>query len=52
MAVVIDEVIADVQSEPAPAESRPQGRQAPTSRPDIAAELRRLATRAARIHAD
>jgi hypothetical protein len=52
MAVVIDEVIADVQSEPAPAENRPQGTPTPSSRPDVAAELRRLAAQAARIHAD
>lgn len=52
MAVVIDEVIADVQQEPATSESRPQATGSRQPRPDVAAELRRVAVRAARIHAD
>lgn len=52
MAVVIDEVIADVQPEPATAESRPQATGVRPPRPDVAGDLRRVAARAARIHAD
>lgn len=52
MAVVIDEVVGEVQSEPVAAESRPQTTGTRTSRPDVAADLRRLAVRAARVHAD
>jgi len=52
MAVVIDEVVGEVRSEPMPAESRPQTAGMLTPRPDIAADLHRLAVRAARVHAD
>jgi hypothetical protein len=52
MAIVIDEVIADVQPEPTSAESRPLAARTQPPRPDVVAELRRLAVRAARIHAD
>ncbi|HSN04181.1 MAG TPA: hypothetical protein VLS44_04315 [Nitrospira sp.] len=52
MAVVIDEEIGEVQPEPTAAESRPQATGSRQPRPDVAAELRRLAVRAARIHAD
>lgn len=52
MGVVFDEVIADVQPEPPASESHasPSGSSQP--RVDIVSELRRLAVRAARIHAD
>jgi hypothetical protein len=52
MAVVIDEVIGEVQPEPRTAESRPQAAGARIPRPDLAVDLRRLAVRAARVHAD
>jgi len=52
MAVVIDEVVGEVRSEPTPAESRPQTAGTRAPRPDMAADLRRLAVRAARVHAD
>ena len=52
MAVVIYQVIGEVQSEPMPPENRPQTAGTRTPRPDIAADLRRLAVRAARVHAD
>ena len=52
MGIVIDEVIAEVQPEPQGGE-----RHAPPLSPrqpetDMAGELRRLAVRAARVHAD
>jgi hypothetical protein len=52
MGVVIDEVIADVQPEPQPSESQTTSLSARQPRVDVAAELRRVAARAARIHAD
>lgn len=52
MGVVIDEVIADVQPEPQASENRPASPAARQPRVDVAAELRRVAARAARIHAD
>ena len=51
MGVVIDEVIADVQPEPQASESQPAS-PARQPRVDIASELRRVAVRAARVHAD
>lgn len=52
MAVVIDEVVGEVQSDPMPAESRQQATGMRSPRPDVAVDLRRLAVRAARVHAD
>lgn len=52
MGVVIDEVIADVQPESQSSESQPASPSARQPRIDVASELRRLASRAARIHAD
>jgi len=52
MGVVIDEVIADVQPESQLPESQSASSSARQPRVDVASELRRLAARAARIHAD
>ncbi|MDP1769219.1 MAG: hypothetical protein Q8L74_10515 [Nitrospirota bacterium] len=52
MAVVIDEVIADVQSESPASEGQLSAATPRQPRVDVAMELRRLASRAARIHAD
>jgi serine/threonine-protein kinase RIO1 len=52
MGVVIDEVIGEVRSEPMPEESRTEATGTRTPRQDVAADLRRLAVRAARVHAD
>jgi hypothetical protein len=52
MAVVIDEVIGEVQSEPRAAENQPPATGARPPRSDVAGDLRRLAVRAARVHAD
>lgn len=52
MGVVIEEVIADVQPEPSAPERRQQASASRQPRTDVAQELRRLASRAARIHAD
>ena len=52
MGVVIDELIADVQPEPRAAESQRAASSARQPRIDVASELRRVAARAARIHAD
>lgn len=52
MGVVIDEVIADVQPERQASESQPASSDVRQPRVDVASELRRLASRAARIHAD
>lgn len=52
MAVVIDEVIADVRSEPQASESQPPSSAPRQQRVEVVLELRRLASRAARIHAD
>ncbi|MDH5666851.1 MAG: hypothetical protein OEY86_02420 [Nitrospira sp.] len=52
MAVVIEEVIGEVRSEPVAADNQEQTANIRTPRPDVAADLRRLAVRAARVHAD
>jgi hypothetical protein len=52
MAVVIDEVIGDVQQEPRGTEPLPQTTGTRAPRPEVAVDLRRLAARAARVHAD
>ncbi|MDO8356515.1 MAG: hypothetical protein Q7U76_09020 [Nitrospirota bacterium] len=52
MAVVIDEVVADVQSESPASEGQSPATTSRQPRVDVAVELRRLASRAARIHAD
>jgi hypothetical protein len=52
MGVVIDEVIADVQSEPPASEGQSPSSTSRQPRVDVALELRRLASRAARLHAD
>jgi|CXWL01.1.fsa_nt_gi hypothetical protein len=52
MAIVIDELVADVQAEPSTTESAKTASSSRQDRSDIPSELRRLASRAARVHAD
>ncbi len=52
MGVVIDEVTAEVQPEPQALESPSASSSVRQPRVDVGVELRRLAVRAARIHAD
>lgn len=52
MGVVIDEIIADVQPEPSRGEDRAPAAPARGPRLDVAQDVRRAASRAARVHAD
>lgn len=52
MAVVIEEVIGEVQTAPRAAENPLPAASARPPRPDVATELRRAASLASRVHAD